>query len=101
MKKMSFETKNEYIAVQRRRYSRAGKPYKTRLPDEVCEVCGMGLQACHQTAQQLVEILHGQAGAQEGVQLPGQYGTSIKISVQYPEFSLANRSNRRIYRSGV
>jgi hypothetical protein len=40
MKKMSCESRNEYIAVQRRRYRRAGKPYKTRLLDEVCEVCG-------------------------------------------------------------
>jgi len=40
MKTMSYETKTEYIAVQRRRYKRAGKPYKTRLLDEVCEVCG-------------------------------------------------------------
>ena len=40
MKKMSCETRTEYIAVQKRRYKRAGKPYKTRLLDEVCEVCG-------------------------------------------------------------
>ena len=37
---MSCESRNEYISVQRRRYRRAGKPYKTRLLDEVCEVCG-------------------------------------------------------------
>ena len=40
MKTMSYETRTEYIMVQQRRYKRAGKPYKTRLLDEVCEVCG-------------------------------------------------------------
>lgn len=40
MKKMSCESRNEYVAVQRRRYKKAGKAYKTRLLDEVCEVCG-------------------------------------------------------------
>lgn len=38
MKKMSCETRIEYIAVQKRRYKRAGKAYKTRLLDEVCAV---------------------------------------------------------------
>ena len=37
---MSCEARGEYIAVQKRRYRRAGKVYKTRLIDEVCEVCG-------------------------------------------------------------
>lgn len=37
---MSCESRSEYIAVQKRRYRRAGKMYKTRLIDEVCEVCG-------------------------------------------------------------
>jgi len=37
---MSCESRSEYISVQKRRYQRAGKPYKTRLLDEVCEVCG-------------------------------------------------------------
>lgn len=37
---MSYDSRNEYILVQRRRYRRAGKTYKTRLLDEVCEVCG-------------------------------------------------------------
>ncbi len=37
---MSCESRNEYIAVQKRRYKKAGKAYKTRLLDEVCEVCG-------------------------------------------------------------
>jgi len=32
---MSYETRTEYITVQKRRYKRAGKPYKTRLLDEV------------------------------------------------------------------
>ena len=32
--------RSEYIVVQKRRYHRAGKVYKTRLIDEVCEVCG-------------------------------------------------------------
>ena len=40
MKKMSCETRIEYIAVQKRRYRRAKKGYKTRLLDEVCTVCG-------------------------------------------------------------
>jgi hypothetical protein len=40
MKTMSCESRSEYISVQKRRYKRAGKPYKTRLIDEVCEVCG-------------------------------------------------------------
>jgi hypothetical protein len=40
MKTMSYETRTEYITVQKHRYKRAGKPYKTRLLDEVCEVCG-------------------------------------------------------------
>lgn len=40
MKKMSCETRIEYIAVQKRRYRRAEKAYKTRLLDEVCTVCG-------------------------------------------------------------
>jgi hypothetical protein len=40
MKTMSCESRSEYIAVQKRRYRRAGKKYKTRLIDEVCEVCG-------------------------------------------------------------
>jgi hypothetical protein len=40
MKTMSCESRSEYIAVQKRRYRRAGKMYKTRLIDEVCEVCG-------------------------------------------------------------
>ncbi|HKL22755.1 MAG TPA: hypothetical protein VJ904_13190, partial [Tichowtungia sp.] len=39
MKKMSCESRSEYISVQKRRYRRAGKTYKTRLLDEVCEVC--------------------------------------------------------------
>lgn len=37
---MSCETRNEYIRVQKHRYKRAGKACKTRLLDEVCEVCG-------------------------------------------------------------
>jgi len=37
---MSYETKTEYIAIQKHRYRRAGKRYKTKLLDEVCEVCG-------------------------------------------------------------
>ena len=37
---MSCESRSEYISVQKRRYRRAGKAYKTRLLDEVCEVCG-------------------------------------------------------------
>jgi hypothetical protein len=40
MKTMSCESRSEYISVQKRRYRRAGKTYKTRLLDEVCEVCG-------------------------------------------------------------
>ncbi|QHI70288.1 hypothetical protein [Tichowtungia aerotolerans] len=40
MQKISCESKQEYIEVQRRRYCRAAKAYKTRLLDEVCEVCG-------------------------------------------------------------
>jgi len=40
MKTMSYETRTEYITVQKRRYKRAGKPYTTRLLDEVCEICG-------------------------------------------------------------
>jgi hypothetical protein len=40
MKTMSCEARGEYIAVQKRRYRRAGRVYKTRLIDEVCEVCG-------------------------------------------------------------
>jgi hypothetical protein len=40
MKTMSCESRNEYLSVQKRRYRRAGKTYKTRLIDEVCEVCG-------------------------------------------------------------
>jgi hypothetical protein len=39
MKTMSCESRNEYISVQKRRYKRAGKAYKTRLLDEVCAVC--------------------------------------------------------------
>ncbi|RKX41165.1 MAG: hypothetical protein DRP64_11685 [Verrucomicrobia bacterium] len=30
---MSYETRTEYITVQKHRYKRAGKPYKTRLLD--------------------------------------------------------------------
>ena len=37
---MSCESRKEYISVQKRRYRRAGKAYKTRLLDEVCAVCG-------------------------------------------------------------
>ncbi len=36
---MSCESRNEYISVQKRRYRRAGKVFKIRLLDEVCEVC--------------------------------------------------------------
>jgi hypothetical protein len=36
----SCESRSEYSAVQKRRYRRAGKAYKTRRIDEVCEVCG-------------------------------------------------------------
>lgn len=36
---MSCESRSEYISVQKRRYRRAGKAYKARLLDEVCEVC--------------------------------------------------------------
>jgi hypothetical protein len=39
MKTMSYESRNEYISVQKRRYRRAGRAFKTRLLDEVCEVC--------------------------------------------------------------
>jgi hypothetical protein len=39
MQKMSCESKQEYIQVQKRRYRRAGRAYKTRLLDEVCAVC--------------------------------------------------------------
>lgn len=37
---MSCESRSEYIAVQKRRYIKAGKAYKSRLLDEVCVVCG-------------------------------------------------------------
>jgi len=40
MKKMSCESRNEYIRIQKHRYKHAGKPYKTRLLDEICAVCG-------------------------------------------------------------
>ena len=36
---MSCESRNEYISVQKRRYRRAGRAFKTRLLDEVCEIC--------------------------------------------------------------
>lgn len=39
MQKMSCESKQEYIQVQKRRYRRAGRERKTRLLDEVCAVC--------------------------------------------------------------
>lgn len=37
---MSYGARSEYIRRMRSRYSRAGKPHKTRILDEVCEVCG-------------------------------------------------------------
>ena len=37
---MVNQSKKEYIEVMRRRYAGAGRPYKKRLLDEVCEVCG-------------------------------------------------------------
>jgi len=40
MQKMSCESKQEYIQVQKRRYRRAGRERKTQLLDEVCAVCG-------------------------------------------------------------
>lgn len=40
MKTMSCKSRSEYIAIQKRRYRRAGRVYKIRLLDEVCEVCG-------------------------------------------------------------
>lgn len=40
MKHMSIESRKEYMDRMKGRYLRAGKPYKTKLLDEVCEVCG-------------------------------------------------------------
>jgi hypothetical protein len=40
MKKMSCESGNEYRAVQKRRYKKAGRVGNPRLLDEICEVCG-------------------------------------------------------------
>jgi len=37
---MVSQSKKEYIEVMRRRYAGAGRPYKKKLLDEVCEVCG-------------------------------------------------------------
>jgi len=37
---MVNQSKKEYIEVMRRRYARAGRPYKKKLLDEVREVCG-------------------------------------------------------------
>jgi len=37
---MGKQSKREYIAVMRRRYAGAGRRYKRKLLDEVCEVCG-------------------------------------------------------------
>jgi len=39
---MGCEARNEHITAQKRRHRCAGKACKTRLPDEVCEVCGYG-----------------------------------------------------------
>lgn len=59
MQKMSCESKQEYIQVQRRRYHRAGKAYKTRLLDEVCEVCGY-------ERKHAIKVLNGLTGASGG-----------------------------------
>ena len=60
MKKMSCETRKEYISVQKRRYRWAGKAYKTRLLDEVCTVCGYerkhAIKKIHFVASELVGI---------------------------------------------
>ncbi len=40
MKSMSYESRKEYIHRMGHRYKRASKRYKTRLIDEVCQVCG-------------------------------------------------------------
>ena len=37
---MSSESRNEYMARMKGRYKRAGKRYKTKLLDEVFQVCG-------------------------------------------------------------
>ncbi len=37
---MSYDSRKEYISRMRHRYKRAGKQYKSRLLDEVCENCG-------------------------------------------------------------
>lgn len=56
---MSCESRSEYISVQKRRYRRAGKRYKTRLIDEVCEVGGY-------ERKYAIKLLNGALKAAEG-----------------------------------
>ena len=37
---MVNQSRKEYVEVMRRRYAGSGRPYKNKLLDEICEVCG-------------------------------------------------------------
>ena len=56
---MSYETRQEYIMVQKHRYKRAGRPFKSRLIDEVCEVCGYDRKYA-------IKLLNGSRKASQG-----------------------------------
>ena len=45
---MSLVFREEYMAVQCRRYKKAGRDYKSQLIDEVCAVCGYELKHIEQ-----------------------------------------------------
>jgi hypothetical protein len=70
MKTMSCESRNEYIAVQKRRYQTAGKAYKTRLLDEVCEVCGYGRKHAIKLLNGSLKISKGKRGRKADYDFP-------------------------------
>jgi len=70
---MSEKSKSEYLAVARRRYPQRGRGGRSRLLDEVCEVCGL-------SRKHAIKVLGGKPGAKGRRGRSGrgrQYGVEV------------------------
>jgi hypothetical protein len=69
---MVNQSKKEYVEVMRRRYAGAGRRYKKRLLDEVCEICGYHRKYA-------IGLLNSKAGRQRRRPGPRRiYGAAVR-----------------------
>lgn len=91
---MGNKSKKEYIEVMRRRYVGAGRRYKKKLLDEVCEVCGYHRKYA-------IELVNRQVSRSDRRPGPGRiYGDTVR-EVLKDLWLLMSRPCSRLLRANI